>query len=67
MSDYFLGSIVLRLLGLNGSQRVGIRNGALADIQFPQCPDKANGSACTFKLEPIVRGPAEMNLSSSGG
>src|SRR5262249_985594 len=67
MSDYFLGSVALRLLRFDWSHCFGIPDGALADIEFPQCPDEANGSSCTFKLKSVIRGPGEMNLTGGRG
>jgi len=42
---------------------LGVRNGAIRDIQFPQRPDEASGSACTFELKPVVRWLGEVNLT----
>ena len=46
---------------------MGVRNSAIRDIQFPQRPDEANGSACTFELEPVVRWLGEVNLTGRRG
>ena len=55
------------MLRFNRSQRLGVRNRMIRDIQFPQRPDEANGSACTFELKPVVRWPGEMNLTGGRG
>ena len=52
------------MLRFNRSQCLGVRNGAIRDIQFPQRPDEANGSACTFELKPVVRWFGEVNLTA---
>src|SRR5262249_21547403 len=44
-----------------------VRNGALRDIQLPQRPNKANGSACTFELKSVVPWLGEMNLTGGCG
>jgi hypothetical protein len=44
-----------------------VRSGALRDIQFPQCPDKAIRSTGTFELKSVVRRLGEMNLTRGRG
>jgi len=44
-----------------------VRSGALCDIQFPQCPDKATRSAGTFELKSVVRWLGEVNLTGGRG
>src|SRR5512133_3410568 len=39
----------------------------IRDIQFPQRPDEANGSACTFELKSVVRWLGEVNLTGGRG
>ena len=51
------------MLRFNRSQCLGVGNGAIRDIQFPQRPDEASGSACTFELKPVVRWLGEVNLT----
>jgi hypothetical protein len=46
---------------------LGLRNGAIRDIQFPQRADEANGSAGAFELKPIVRWLGEVNLTRGRG
>jgi hypothetical protein len=46
---------------------LGVRNGTIRDIQFPQRSDEANGSACTFELKPVVRWLGEVNLTGGRG
>jgi hypothetical protein len=46
---------------------LGVRNRTIRDIQFPQRPDEANGSACTFELKPVVRWLGEVNLTGGRG
>jgi hypothetical protein len=67
MGSDFLRAVALRLVRFDGSQCLGVRNGALCDIQFPQRPDKANGSAGTFELKPVVRWLGEVNLTGRRG
>ena len=55
------------MLRFNRSQCLGFRNGTIRDIQFPQRPDEANGSACTFELKPVVRWFVEVNLTAGRG
>jgi hypothetical protein len=42
---------------------LGVRNGALRDIQFPQRPDKANGLAGTLEFKPVVRWLGKVDLT----
>jgi len=46
---------------------LGVRNGAIRGIQFPQSSDEANGSAGTFELKSVVRWLGEVNLTGSRG
>ena len=55
------------MLRFNRSQCLRVRNGAIRGIQFPQRPDEANGSACTFELKPVVRWLGEVNLTGGRG
>jgi hypothetical protein len=46
---------------------LGVRSGALHDIQFPQRADEANGSACTFELKSVVRWLGKVNVTGGRG
>jgi hypothetical protein len=46
---------------------LGVRKGAIRDIQFPQRPDEARGSACTFEFKLVVRWLGEVNFTSGRG
>src|SRR5690348_2940786 len=63
MSGNLLGAVGLGLLCLDRSQCLGVRYSMLSDIQFPQCPDEANGSARTLELEPVVGWLCKVNLT----
>src|SRR5439155_21296705 len=67
MGSDCLRPVAVCLLRFDGSQCLGVRNGAMRNIQFPQSPDKANGSARTFELKPVVRWPGEVNLTGRRG
>src|SRR5437868_6299147 len=67
MGSDFLRAVALGLLRFDGSECFGVRNGALRDIQFPQGPNEANGSACSFELKPVIRWLSEVNLTGGRG
>src|SRR6516225_2742099 len=67
MGIELLRAVGLRLLRLDRSQCLGVRYGALRNIQFPQRPDKASGSACAFELKSIVRWLGKVNLTRGCG
>ena len=54
-------------MGFDGSECMRVRSGALRDIQFPQCSDKATGTAGTFELKSLVRWLGEMNFTGGRG
>jgi len=51
------------LLRFNRSQCLGVRNGAIRGVQFPQRADKARGSAYTFEFKLVGRWLGEVNLT----
>ena len=56
------------MVSISGNEQIpGVRKAAIGDVQFPQRPNEAHGSACSFEFKPVVRWLGEVNFTGGRG